>query len=64
MARSERIRSRRFCGTARSPTTVLTSTGKKTIRAQISTLENKPGPNQITSSGAIATTGTAWLATR
>ena len=64
MARSDSIRSCRFCGTARRPTTVLTSTGKKTIRAQISTFENSPGPNQITSKGAIATTGTAWLATR
>ncbi len=50
-------------GTLRNPTRVLTSTGKKTIRAQISTLEDSPGPNQMTSRGAMATTGMAWLAT-
>ena len=42
---------------------VLTKTGKKTIRALIKTLEKMPGPNQITSSGAMATSGTDWLAT-
>jgi len=64
LARRERIKSRKFSGTLRSPTTVLTSTGKKTIREQMSTLEKTPGPNQMTSKGAIATVGTAWLATR
>jgi hypothetical protein len=43
---------------------VLTSTGKKTISPQISTLENIPGPNQITSNGAMATIGIACVATR
>ena len=63
VACSERIRSRRSLGTARMPTSVLTSTGKNTVRAQISTLANTPG-NQMISSGATAATGTAWLATR
>jgi hypothetical protein len=43
---------------------VFTSTGKKTIRAQITTFERIPSPSQITNNGAIATMGTAWLATR
>src|SRR5688572_23520625 len=43
---------------------VLMSTGKNTIKAQINTLENTPYPNHSTSSGAIATMGIAWLATR
>ena len=63
VACSERIRSCRSSGTARTPTMVLIRMGKKTIRAQISTLEDRPGPNQITSSGAMATVGTDWLAT-
>ena len=42
----------------------LKTTGKKTISAQMSTFENIPGPNQMTSSGAIATNGTACEATR
>ena len=58
------IRSWKGRGTARTPTTVLTSTGKKTINAQIKTLEKMPGPNQMTSKGAMATTGMAWVATR
>ena len=64
VARSEPIRSCRDLGTARTPTTVLTSTGKKTISAQISTLENMPGPNQMTISGAMATMGMACVATK
>ena len=55
--------SRRLADTDRSPTMVFISTGKKTIRAQISTLENSPFPSQIIKSGAMATTGMAWVAT-
>ena len=60
----EHINSFSALGTARMPTIVLTSTGKKTIKAQIRTFENMPAPNQMTSSGATATIGMAWLATR
>ena len=63
VASSERINSRRLAETERKPITVLTSTGKKTISAQISTFEAKPLPSQMKSSGAIATTGMAWVAT-
>ena len=58
-----RINSRSSSGTERNPTIVLTNTGKNTIKAQISTFEVKPDPNQITNSGAMATIGTDWLAT-
>ena len=42
---------------------VLTSAGKKTVSAQTSTLDSPPKPNQMTSSGASATMGTACEAT-
>jgi hypothetical protein len=38
--------------------------GKNTVRLQIRIFEKMPGPNQITSSGAMATIGIDWLATR
>ncbi len=59
VARSDRINSYSSRGTERTPTTVLTSTGKNTINPQIRTLEIRPGPNQITKSGAIAMIGIA-----
>ena len=34
------------------------------MMAVTSTLLNRPLPNQMTSSGAMATTGTVWLVTR
>jgi len=61
---STRSRSRHSSGMLLRPTTVFTSMGKKTMRAQMSTLENRPGPNQMMRRGAMATTGMAWLATR
>ena len=63
-ARRERIRSYNAGGTARTPTTVFTNTGKNTINAQMTTFDRMPSPNQMTNSGAIATMGIAWLATR
>jgi hypothetical protein len=60
----EFIRSYNEIGTARTPTIVFTRTGKNTIKAQMTTFERIPSPSQMTSSGAIATTGIAWLATR
>src|SRR5215207_5843167 len=61
---SEFIRSYNAVGTALTPTIVFTSTGKNTINAQTTTFERIPSPSQMTSNGAIATTGIAWLATR
>ena len=59
VARMEFIRSYNAVGTARTPTTVFTKTGKNTINAQMTTFERIPSPSQMTSSGAIATTGMA-----
>ena len=61
---SEFIRSYNAVGAARTPTIVFTRTGKNTINAQMTTFERIPSPSQITSKGAIAITGIAWLATR
>ncbi len=46
----------------RSPSTVLTAMGKKPTRAVTITLGSTLGPNQTSSSGARAGTGTVWLA--
>ena len=40
---------------------VLTSSGKKQISAVITTVEVRPKPNQITTSGASTTSGIVWL---
>ena len=45
------------------PDTVLTSTGKNTIRATTTTFGVSPNPNQMSSSGASTTMGTVWLMT-
>ena len=46
--------------TASSPSTVVTSTGKKQISTITTSLGNTPNPHQNTSSGAITAIGTAW----
>ena len=47
----------------RRPTVVATTIGKKQMRAQMSTLDSSPLPNQSTISGARARIGVAWAAT-
>jgi hypothetical protein len=47
----------------RMPTMVAMAIGKKTINAQTRTRANRPPPNQMSSSGASARTGTACAAT-
>ena len=44
------------------PSTALTTIGKKQTSAMMSSLGVSPNPNQITSSGATTTSGTAWEA--
>ena len=46
--------------TAASPSTVVTTTGKKQIRTITISLGNRPKPSRNTSSGAITAIGTAW----
>ena len=43
-----------------SPSTVVTSTGKKQINTITASLGRMPNPHQNTSSGAITAIGTAW----
>lgn len=62
LARKARISIRRRTSTLRSPAITLTSTGKKAISVAVSTLDCRPKPNQMISSGAIATLGTVCSA--
>ncbi len=57
---SERIRLMRSSSAERSPTMVLTISGKKATSAALMTLEVRPSPNQTMMSGASATFGIAW----
>ncbi len=58
-----RMSSRLSASTLRRATTMLTRMGKKTTRAHTMTLLSRPWPNQSTSRGARATTGTDCDAT-
>ena len=49
--------------TERSPSRVLTVTGKKQTRAMIASFGPIPKPNQTIRIGAIAITGMVWEAT-
>ena len=60
LAASERIRLTRSSSAERSPTMVLTRSGKNATRAALITLEVRPSPNQTTMSGASATLGSDW----
>ena len=55
VARRDFIMSYNEEGTARTPTTVFTNTGKNTIKAQMTTLASSPCPSQMASKGANAT---------
>ena len=63
VARNERAISSSPASTDRIPTIVETAIGKNTIRAQMTTLLVRPGPNHSASSGARARIGVAWAAT-
>ena len=54
------MRLTRSSSAERSPTMVLTSSGKNATRAALMTLEVSPSPNQMTMSGASATLGSDW----
>ena len=60
LAASERMRLTRSSSAERSPTMVLTSSGKNATSAALMTLEVRPRPNQMTMSGASATLGSDW----
>ena len=60
VAASERIRLTRSSSAERSPTMVLTSSGKNATSAALTTFEVSPSPNQTMMSGASATFGIAW----
>ena len=62
-APSERIRSIIWGSTDHSPSTVVTTTGKKLTSATTSTLGISVNPNQTTRIGATATIGTICDAT-
>ena len=64
VARYARAISSRRGSTDRMPTIVATATGKKTMSVVITSLETRPDPNHSTISGARASTGVAWAATR
>jgi len=64
VARRLRPSSRSRASTERIPTIVAMATGKKTIRAQMTTLLSRPDPNHSTRSGARTRIGMAWAATR
>ena len=57
VADSERIRSSFSGSTARKPVKLLISTGKNDSNAAMAILLPSPKPNQMTTSGAMATLG-------
>jgi hypothetical protein len=63
LACTERSRSSRLRSTELNPSAAVTTTGKKTISATTASFGVMPRPSQTTSSGAIATFGTACEAT-
>ena len=60
MAASERIRLTRSSSAERSPTIVLTISGKNATSAALTTFDVSPRPNQMMMSGASATFGIDW----
>ena len=64
VARKLRAISIRRGSTERMPTIVATATGKNTISVQITSFDGSPVPNHSAMSGASASTGVAWAATR